>query len=86
MRETLVRETLLRETLLREIPAEVCATHSALAINSNTISAFVHSDSSTQRVSILLNPCDFFLWGYLKDRIYRIEPTTVDDLKEKIEQ
>lgn len=33
-----------------------------------------------------LNPCDFFLWGYLKDRIYRNEPSTIEDLKAKIVQ
>ena len=31
-----------------------------------------------------LNPCDFFLWGYLKDRAYREEPATIEDLKQKI--
>lgn len=33
-----------------------------------------------------LNPCDYFLWGYLKDRIYRTAPTTLDDLKIAITQ
>ena len=28
-----------------------------------------------------LNPCDFFLWGYLKDKVYRHQPTTMDALK-----
>ena len=28
-----------------------------------------------------INPCDFFLWGYLKDRVYRTSPKTIDDLK-----
>ena len=28
-----------------------------------------------------LNPCDFFLWGYLKERIYRHAPRTHQDLK-----
>lgn len=31
-----------------------------------------------------LNPCDFFLWGYLKDRVYKNKPTTLDELKEAI--
>ena len=31
-----------------------------------------------------LNPCDFFLWGYLKDRVYRGNPQTIDALKEAI--
>ena len=28
-----------------------------------------------------LSPCDFFLWGYLKDNIYRNRPKTIDELK-----
>jgi len=28
-----------------------------------------------------LNPCDFFLWGFLKDKIYRDNPQTLDQLK-----
>lgn len=31
-----------------------------------------------------LNPCDFFLWGYLKDRIYKNAPKTIDQLKSAI--
>ena len=27
---------------------------------------------------------DFFLWGYLKDRVYREKPRTLNDLKKKI--
>ena len=30
-------------------------------------------------------PLDFFLWGYLKDRVYREKPATINDLKEAIE-
>lgn len=33
-----------------------------------------------------LNPCDFFLWGHLKDRVYRENPGTIDALKESIER
>jgi hypothetical protein len=28
-----------------------------------------------------LNPCGYFLWGYLKDKIYAQMPKTIDDLK-----
>ena len=28
-----------------------------------------------------LNPLDFFLWGYLKDKVYTPEPATLQDLK-----
>ena len=31
-----------------------------------------------------LNPCDFFLWGYLKDRVYRKKFETIEELKEEI--
>ena len=33
-----------------------------------------------------LNPCDFFLWGHLKDCIYRNKPTTLQQLKENVLQ
>ena len=28
-----------------------------------------------------LNPPDFFLWGYLKDRVYTSKPWTIQELK-----
>lgn len=31
-----------------------------------------------------LNPCDFFLWGFLKSRAYINRPQTIDDLKTEI--
>lgn len=31
-----------------------------------------------------LNPCDSFLWGYLKDNVYSANPRTILELKEKI--
>lgn len=31
-----------------------------------------------------LNPCDFFLWGYLKGMVYKDPPETIGELKEKI--
>lgn len=31
-----------------------------------------------------LNPCDFFLWGHIKDRVYRTAPATLEDLKSAI--
>lgn len=33
-----------------------------------------------------LNPCDFFLWGYLKERVYNPIPKTLDDLKANLER
>ena len=31
-----------------------------------------------------LNPCDFFLWGYLKSKVYNPQPKTLEDLKQNI--
>jgi len=33
-----------------------------------------------------LNPRDYFLWGYLKERVYKPMPKTIDDLKVNIER
>ena len=30
------------------------------------------------------NPCDFFLWGYLKEKVYQPLPATMASLKRKI--
>lgn len=31
-----------------------------------------------------MNPLDFFFWDYLKDRVYRIKPRNLDDLRHRI--
>ena len=31
-----------------------------------------------------LTPCDFFLWGYIKDRVFQTLPNTIAELKTKI--
>ena len=33
-----------------------------------------------------LAPCDFFLWGYLKERVYRDRPKTIQELKIAIDR
>jgi len=33
-----------------------------------------------------VSTCDFFLWGYLKSRVYAHKPRTLNDLKEAIHQ
>ena len=33
-----------------------------------------------------LTPCDFFLWGYLKAKVYSHRPGTIEQLKEAIRQ
>lgn len=36
--------------------------------------------------SLDLSPCDFFLWGFLKSRVYLDKPRTVGELKNAIER
>ena len=33
-----------------------------------------------------LNPCDFFLWGYVKNQVFSDSPETVAELKDQIRQ
>lgn len=33
-----------------------------------------------------LTPLVFLLWGYLKDKFYRIKPTNLEDLKQNIRE
>ena len=33
-----------------------------------------------------LNPLDFFLWGYLKERVYKPLPSNLEDLKTRIKR
>ena len=33
-----------------------------------------------------VSACDFFLWGYLKSKVYVRKPRTVDDLKVSIRE
>ena len=35
---------------------------------------------------VLISACDFFLWGYLKSKVYVRKPRTVDDLKVSIRE
>jgi hypothetical protein len=34
----------------------------------------------------VVSACDFFLWGYLKSKVYVLKPRTVDDLKFSIRE
>jgi hypothetical protein len=31
-----------------------------------------------------LTPCDFFLWGYLKDKVFSTPPQNINELRQKI--
>ena len=33
-----------------------------------------------------LNPCDYFLWGYLKSKVYSNRPRSIEQLKDAIRQ
>jgi hypothetical protein len=33
-----------------------------------------------------LSPCDFFLWGYLNEKVFKHRPRSLEDLKERIRQ
>lgn len=33
-----------------------------------------------------LTPCDFFLWGWLKDQVYETKPKTLEELEERIQE
>ena len=33
-----------------------------------------------------LRPCDVFLWGYLKEKVFKHRPRSLEDLKERIQQ
>jgi len=33
-----------------------------------------------------LSPCDVFLWGYLKEKVFKRCPRSLEDLKERIQQ
>ncbi|KAL4467937.1 hypothetical protein ABPG72_022851 [Tetrahymena utriculariae] len=33
-----------------------------------------------------LNPCDFYLWGHLKSKVYTPSPSNIDELKQNIER
>ena len=32
-----------------------------------------------------LTPCDFFLWGWAKEKVYRAKPPTMEKLEERIQ-
>ena len=33
-----------------------------------------------------LTPCDFYLWGYTKEEVYKTKPRTLEDLEIRIQQ
>jgi len=39
-----------------------------------------------KKKAFFISACDFFLWGYLKSKVYVRKPRTVDDLKVSIRE
>ena len=57
-----------------------------LTANFNSVSqaSKLKTDFAWAPYSPDLNPLDFFLWGYLKDSVYRNYPTSLGELKDAI--
>jgi len=36
--------------------------------------------------SLHLNPLDFYFWGYIKQKVYAEEPTTAENMKNRIRE
>ena len=45
---------------------------------------FIDKKTWPPQISRLLNPCDFFLWGYLKSIVYNPLPNNLDQMKANI--
>jgi hypothetical protein len=44
------------------------------------------AEPSLSGTHLILNPCDYFLWGYLKDIVFSSDPRTLPELKERIKE
>ena len=40
--------------------------------------------NTPRRSTVTLTPCDYFLWGYLKDKIFATPPHDIDALRQRI--
>ena len=45
-----------------------------------TMETFIKTNKRTRSPD--LNPCDFFLWGYLKSKVYSNRPQSIEELKD----
>ena len=43
-----------------------------------------HHDPEWPARSPDLTPCDFFLWGYMKGKVFSTTPATIEELRERI--
>ena len=46
----------------------------------------IFTQDGAKRTHVFISACDFFLWGYLKSKVYVRKPRTVDDLKVSIRE
>jgi len=44
------------------------------------------AEPSHSGTHLVLNPCDYFLWGYLKDKVFSSAPRTLPELKDRIKE
>jgi hypothetical protein len=44
------------------------------------------AEPSHSGTHLVLNPCDYFFWGYLKDKVFSSAPRTLPELKERIKE
>jgi hypothetical protein len=64
---------------------EYCETFLSLVQNEpDIIYRAMWLDEAIFRLNGHLTPTDFFLWGYLKDIVYKSKPRTLSDLKQSI--
>jgi len=45
---------------------------------------YLRGDVEWPARSLDLSPCDVFLWGYLKEKVFKHRPRSLEDLKERI--
>ena len=66
----------------RRIPLDVHSESCRTCVPSHVIS--LRGDIGWPPRSPDLNPCDFFLWGYVKSKVYEHRPSTLEHLKAAI--
>ena len=57
--------------------------HRLIQVGNNRVVGLDHDVEWPPR-SPDLTPCDFFLWGYLKDKVFSTPPQNIQDLRQKI--
>lgn len=78
----LVQQCILRRQLWFQQDGAIV--HTARASMETLREMFHNSDVTWPSRSPDLSPCNFFLWGYLKQKVYENRPHTTEELKESI--